>query len=126
MEMKMTDDVYRYTFDKGTPLSDVRDSLLLAAFSAEGLHGRAQVRLDAAFEVDEKKGVCVVDAATSVGRSIVQIFTSLLAREFGDDAFTVERVAARSSDRVAFLKSGRRGKTRTAASFSAGYRRVAS
>jgi hypothetical protein len=126
MEMTMSDDVYRYTFGKKTPLSEVRDSLLLAVFSAEGLHGRAQVRLDAAFEVDEKRGVCVVDAATSVGRSIVEIFTSLLAREFGEDAFTVERVVGGSADRVAFLKARKQGKTGAAASSSAANRRVAS
>jgi hypothetical protein len=33
-----------------------------------------------------------VDAATPVGRTIAQIFTGLLSREFGEDAFTVERV----------------------------------
>ncbi len=89
----MSRDVYRYRFDEKTPLAEVRDSLFLAAFSAEGLHGRSQVRLDAAFRLDEKERACVIDAATPVGRSIAQIFTGLLTREFGEDAFTVERVA---------------------------------
>jgi hypothetical protein len=88
----MVRDGYRYTFDAKTPLSEVRDSLLLAVFSAEGLHGRVKVRLDSAFEIDEKRRTCDVDAATPVGQSIVQIFTGLLVREFGDDAFSVERV----------------------------------
>ncbi|MBI3184643.1 MAG: hypothetical protein HYZ28_21105 [Myxococcales bacterium] len=88
----MRHDVYRYTFDEKTPQAEVRDSLFLAVFCAEGLHGRAQVRLDAAFSLDEKKRACVIDAATPVGRTIAQIFTGLLSREFGEDAFTVERV----------------------------------
>lgn len=34
----------------------------------------------------------MVDAATAVGKTIAQIFTGLLGREFGENAFTVERV----------------------------------
>ena len=45
METKVSRDVYRYTFDAKTSLSEVRDSLFLAVFSAEGLHGRSQVLL---------------------------------------------------------------------------------
>ena len=39
-----------------------------------------------------RPSTCVVDAATPVGRTIAQIFTDLLTREFSEDAFTVERV----------------------------------
>jgi hypothetical protein len=88
----MSRDVYRYTFAEKVPLTEVRDSLFLAVFSAEGVHGRTQVRLDAAFCLDEKKRACVVDAATPVGKTIAQIFTGLLTRQFGEEAFTVERV----------------------------------
>lgn len=88
----MSRDVYRYTFDERTPMNEVRDSLFLAVFSAEGIHGQAQVRLDAAFRLEEAKHACVVDAATAVGRTIAQVFTGLLTREFGEDAFTVERL----------------------------------
>lgn len=88
----MSRDIYRYTFDVKISMTEVRDSLFLAVFCAEGLHGPAQVRLDAGFCLDEKKGACVVDASTPVGRAIAQIFTGLLSREFGEDAFTVERV----------------------------------
>jgi hypothetical protein len=91
-EPDMSRPVYRYTFDPKTSLAEVWNSLFLSAFAAECIHGRAQVRLDAAFCLDEKKRACVVDAATPVGRTIAQIFTGLLSREFGEDAFTVERV----------------------------------
>ena len=36
--------------------------------------------------------LCVVDAATDVGRSIARIFTGFLSREFGEETFKVERV----------------------------------
>jgi hypothetical protein len=88
----MSRPVYRYTFDPKASLAEARDSLFLSVFAAEGIHGRAQVRLDAAFCLDEKKRACVVDAATPVGATIAQIFTELLIRELGADAFTVERI----------------------------------
>jgi len=88
----MKRDIYRYTFKPEIPVQQIGDSLFLAVFASEGLHGRAQVRLDAAFFLDEKNRTCVVDATTPVGQSIAQIFTGFLAREFGEDAFTVERV----------------------------------
>ncbi len=88
----MTRRVYRFTLDERISPHDVRDSLFLSVFAAEGLHGRTQVLLDAAFCLDKQKRACVVDASTDVGRSIAQIFTGLLAREFGEDAFTVDRI----------------------------------
>ena len=88
----MAAEAYRYTFDDKTSLEEVRDSLFLAVFSAEGLHGRAQVRLDAAFWIDERRRTCVVDGATAVGQTVARIFTGLLSRQFGDDAYRVERV----------------------------------
>ncbi len=89
----MQRDVYRLTFDEKTSQAEVRDSLILAMFCAEGLHGQAEVQLDAAFCLDEEKRACAVDAATPVGRTIARIFTGLLLREFGEDAFKVERLS---------------------------------
>jgi hypothetical protein len=90
----MGTEVYRYSFIEGVSMTDVRESVLLAAFAAEGVHGRTQVLLDAGYHVDEKNRACVVDATAPVGKTICQIFTSLLAREFGEGAFRVERFSA--------------------------------
>lgn len=89
--------VYCYAFAEGISLAEVQDSLILATFCAEGLHGRARVRLDAGFHLDEGRRACVVDASTPVGQTVAQIFTGLLIREFGDDAFSVERAGDRPS-----------------------------
>ncbi|MFH1891094.1 MAG: hypothetical protein ABIK83_00250 [Candidatus Zixiibacteriota bacterium] len=88
----MNRELYRYNFDSKIPIQDVEESLLLAVLAAESLHGRSLVRLDASFCLDPKKRSCVVDAATEVGRAIARIFTGFLAREFGEEAFKVERV----------------------------------
>ncbi len=87
--------VYRFRFEEQTPMSAVRDSLFLAALCAEGMHGRTVLRLDAIFRLDEKARGGVIDATRPVGRTIARIFTELLIRQFGDEAFKVDRVGDR-------------------------------
>ena len=76
----MNRELYRYNFNSKVPFRDVEESLLLAVLAADSLHGRALVRLDASFCLDSKK------------RSDARIFTGFLSREFGEEAFKVERV----------------------------------
>lgn len=84
--------VYRYGFQPQVPLEEVEASLLLALLATESLHGEAQVRLDAAHYLDVDQRACVIDAGTPVGRDLNRLFVGFLRREFGEDAFTVERV----------------------------------
>ncbi len=89
----MTRDIYRYRFNENVPLRDAEESLLLAVLAVESLYGRSPVRLDAAFCLDREKRSCVVDAGSEVGRAIARIFTGFLTRQFGEDAFRVDRAA---------------------------------
>lgn len=73
----------------------VDDSLSLAALEAEGIHSRTRVVLDASFQLDRAERVCVVDGSTAVGQTIAELFTEYLTREFGEDAFRVERIDAK-------------------------------
>ena len=84
--------LYRYLFQPGVPKAEVEASLLLAVIAVEGLHGEAQTRLDAGHAVGGKFGACVIDAGTPVGRDLAKVFTAFLRREFGEDAFRVERL----------------------------------
>jgi len=83
--------VYRYEFGKGVPMDDVEDTLMLSALAVECLHGRTQLRLDAAFRLDKEHNLCRVDARSAVGQSIARIFTGFLSREFGEHAFTIRK-----------------------------------
>ena len=89
--------VYRYLFNEETPMDEVQDLLVLAILSAEGLHGQAQVRLDAGYSIDRNRHACVVDGATPVGHSVAQIFTGLITRQLGEGAYRVERVGEPSA-----------------------------
>ncbi len=89
----MTKELYRYRFTAEVPVEEVEASFLLAVLATESLHGEAQTRLDAAHYLDPNKGALVIDAGTQVGRDLNRLFTGFIAREFGPDAFDVERVS---------------------------------
>jgi hypothetical protein len=88
----MTGGIYRFAFHEDAAFSDVRDSLFVAIYAAEGLFGRAQVQLETGIWIDEKAHSCVIDAATEVGISVAKIFTCLVQRQFGEDGFKIDRV----------------------------------
>ncbi|HEY8506669.1 MAG TPA: hypothetical protein VIL46_18950 [Gemmataceae bacterium] len=84
--------LYRYTFGPEVPVEEAEASLLLAILAAEGLHGEAEVRLDGAHYFDPGGRRCVIAADTRVGMDLNKLFVGFLRREFGEDAFQVERV----------------------------------
>lgn len=82
---------YVYRFRRHVDIDDVQDTLTLAVLGAENLHGRARVRLDGWWLLDRQRRKCVIDASTSIGENIAQLFTGFLTREFGDGAYRVQR-----------------------------------
>jgi hypothetical protein len=88
----MPPEVYRYSFPPPVPLDEIEATLLLALWGAESLYGESQVRLDATHLLDRDRRACVIDAGTPVGRDVNRLFVGFVRREFGDDAFRVERV----------------------------------
>ena len=89
----MLTNIYRYEIAEPVAIGEVEDTLLLALAAAENLHGASQVRLDAEHAFDPVLRVCVVNAATDVGRDLNKLFAGFLTREFGASAFRVERIA---------------------------------
>ena len=53
-----TEEAYKFCFDETVSLNDALESLFLAIFSSEGIHGRAQVRLT---RVCDRRGAAHVD-----------------------------------------------------------------
>lgn len=90
----MSKELYRYSFPGNVPVEEIEATLLLALWGAESLYGESQVRLDAAHFLDPDRRACVIDADTPVGRDVNRLFVGFARREFGNDAFRVERVDA--------------------------------
>ncbi len=87
--MKYT--AYSYEFEPGVNMTDIAETLLLAVTAVEGLHGRAKVNLDAAFELDEEARSCWIDASNDVGQDIARVFVGLLSCEIGERAYKIDR-----------------------------------
>ena len=85
----MTTNRYRFELSPGVPLMDAELSLHLAMYAVEGLFGEARVRLETSYHVERTQRAIAVDAGTEVGAAIVRVFTRLLGREFGEEAFRV-------------------------------------
>ncbi|MFO0804407.1 MAG: hypothetical protein U0791_14950 [Gemmataceae bacterium] len=96
----MLTNIYRYEFAPPIAIDEVEATLLLALTAAETLHGASQVRLDAEHAFDPVLRVCVMNAATEVGRDLNKLFAGFLSREFGAGAFRVERIAPEPSPAV--------------------------
>src|SRR4051812_24869577 len=88
----MTKDLYRYKFSRHVPIEEIEAALLLGFWGAESLHGEAQVRLDARHFLNSDRRACVIDGGTAVGQTLSRLFAGYLHREFGADAFRVDRV----------------------------------
>jgi len=88
---------YRYIFNRHVNLDDAADCLTLAVCAAEGLHGRARIRLDGSWRLDRQRRVCTIDAGTAVGRDLAKLFAGYLSAEFGDQAFWVRRTEAKAA-----------------------------
>jgi len=91
----------RYAFQAAVPAEEIENTLALAVFAAEGLHGQSRVRLEASYCVDPEKHACVIDAGSEVGRDICRMFTGFAIREFGESAFTVSRIPAEDTELAA-------------------------
>lgn len=82
---------YRICFKPQVPPEAVEDTLVVSAIAAESLLGRAAFKLDAMYQFDRESGVCVINASTAAGQHIARVFVGLMAKAFGEGAFTVER-----------------------------------
>ena len=97
----MRDHVYRFDFEPGAPLGEIRRSLQLAALSAEILHGPEAVRLEGARRFDKQARRCIIDGHGDAGRDLARLFTGFLMRQFGARSFRVIRLDGNFHDAVA-------------------------
>jgi hypothetical protein len=88
---------YTYVFNGSASAEEIQAALLMAVLAVENLHGESGVRLDARHFFDEHRGQCVIDASTPIGEDLNRLFVGFLRREFGDDAFQVQRAEPTSA-----------------------------
>jgi hypothetical protein len=89
---------YCFRLPERVPLQEVEQTLQLALIVLEGLFSPALIRIDAHCHVDPQDRAIVVDGSNDVGSALVRVFTALLIREFGGNAFEVHRLPPPSRD----------------------------
>src|SRR5262245_31194637 len=92
---------YRYSFSADVPTEEIEATLVLALLAAESLHGEARVPLDAAHAFDAGRRICEIEAGTAVGHDLNRLFVGFVDREFGPDAFRVQRIRADRPEAIA-------------------------
>ena len=102
----MSNQVYRYILCRPVPFPEVMSAFDLALIAVQSLHGNERTRLDARFASDAGRQVLAIDAGTSVGQALNQIFFGFARREFGEHAFKIERVDRLDRDRRAAVPAG--------------------
>jgi hypothetical protein len=84
---------YRYEFDPSVPFDEIEASMALAIVGVEALHGEPEVQLNPVHALDESTRRCVIDAESDIGRDLNRLFLGYVRREFGADAFRVQRIS---------------------------------
>lgn len=88
----MSREVVRYLFRDDISRDEVEATLVLSVMAVTALVGESAVQIDARCAMDPDRCMCVIDAGTETGRSIARVFAGLSTKEFGTEAFVVERV----------------------------------
>jgi carbon monoxide dehydrogenase subunit G len=94
--------ICRFRFSAGTERETVEAQLAQAIVGAECVFGQARVRISAAYVISDDGTQVAIDASNEVGEHIAQLFTGLMTRQIGEDAFSVERVGETTSARDGF------------------------
>jgi hypothetical protein len=71
----------------------VEADVALAIFAAECLHGRPRVRMEASYLVDDDGRACLLEIGGEAGESVARVFAGLCAARFGEEAYSVQRLA---------------------------------
>ena len=68
---------FRYSFGPLVPASELEGTLSLALIAAEGLHGEAQLPLDASHVLAADRSACVIEVRGQAGHDFQQIVREL-------------------------------------------------
>lgn len=85
--------ICRFEFDETVSKKDIEEKIALAIITAECTFGKPKVRLHAAYLAVNNKAV--IDVSSKVGEHIAELFTGLMARQVGEENFSVQRMRKR-------------------------------
>jgi len=87
--------IYRFRFTAGIDMIEANEALQLAVLAVESMRGPSEVRLDAMRVADDEERIVAIDGSFGAGRDIAKVFVALCRREFGENAFRIDRIVSR-------------------------------
>jgi hypothetical protein len=85
-------EVCQYAFSERINMEQVQDTLALAALAMASVHGEVAVSLDTTYRLSDATRTCEIDCTTAVGAELNRVVYGFFEKEFGRQAFTVERL----------------------------------
>lgn len=83
---------YVFNFKSHVDMTEVDESLMLAALATECIHGRTAIKLDAVFSLIRCKREVTIRIDSEVGKAIGLIFCGFATKEFGERSFRVAKL----------------------------------
>ena len=83
--------ILRFTFRAEPDPKGIEADLALAIFTAECLHGRPQVRMEARYLVSPGGQTCVIEISGPAGESAARVFAGLATARFGEEAVSISQ-----------------------------------
>ena len=84
--------ICRFRFSDEIEREAIETQLAQAVVGAECVFGQSRVRIGAAYVMADDGKQLAIDVSNEVGEHIAQLITGLITRQFGEDAFSVERI----------------------------------
>ena len=94
----MISQVYKYSFDNDVPFASIKSSLAFALMAVESLIGEPEMVLGVAHTIDKSGRTVEIAGRSRAGKLLNKLFVGFLIREFGPEAFSVQRVSRPSQD----------------------------
>ena len=94
--------ICRFRFSGDMEREAVEAQLAQAVLGAECVFGQARVRISVAYVMSDDGGRLAIDVSNEVGEHVAQLFTGLITRQFGEEAFSVERIGGNHEKHTIF------------------------
>jgi len=89
----MAEEFSRFKFAEHVDRDVIEEAIAQAIFAVECIHNPLRVRLGVRYYLSEdREPLCLIATGTVVGEHVARIFTGIVTRRLGEEAFRVTRI----------------------------------
>lgn len=94
---------YQFSFATHIPMREIAQTLALAVYAVESIHGKPAMRMESGLQIDRETGNCTISAETYVGEDLARAFAGFLNLTVGEKAYSVRRESHSTKQRGGIL-----------------------